>query len=202
MCGRYRIDDEETLIELRELISSFNRQRLGEGVKTGGEVFPSDTVPVVATSRARRPGVFPMTWGFALSNGRRIINARGETAREKPLFSESMASRRCVVPAGCYYEWTHAGPRDKYAIRPREGAAWMAGLYRLHEGRPAFVILTRPPAEEIAFIHDRMPVLLPRSRVLEWIDPGADPAPVLASALRAVRFERVPPAAEQTRMPL
>ena len=200
MCGRYRIDEEETLVGLRDYIEGFNRQRLGGDVKTDGEVFPSDTVPVVASSRALKPAVFPMEWGFVLPDGRRIINARSETARERPLFSEGMARRRCAVPAVCYYEWTHTGPRNKYAIRPPEGMTWLAGLYRLQAGRPAFVILTRPPVREITFIHNRMPVLLPRDRIGEWIDPGADPGAVLASALRSVRYERVPPAVEQTRM--
>lgn len=201
MCGRYRIEDGADSPELRELIGALNRRHTGEGVKTSGEVFPSDTVPVVAMNRSMKPGVFPMEWGFTLPDGRRIINARSETARERPLFSEGMARRRCAVPAACYYEWTHDGRRDKYAIcAPEGGATYMAGLYRIQAGRPSFVILTRAPADEIAFIHSRMPVLLPRSRIGAWIDPGADAPALLGEALQTVRFSRVAPEIEQTRM--
>lgn len=38
---------------------------------------------------------------------------------------------------------------------------WLCGLYRIEEGLPCYVILTREPSEEIRFIHDRMPLMLP-----------------------------------------
>jgi putative SOS response-associated peptidase YedK len=48
---------------------------------------------------------------------------------------------------------------------------YMAGIYRVENGRPVFTILTRDPAESISFIHNRMPVLLPSDMVPDWINP-------------------------------
>ena len=205
MCGRYSLDDSIDKKDLQEIIAAVNRRVSARPVKTSGEVAPADTVPVIASSRARTPAVFPMTWGYTLDGGRRIINARSEAAAEKPLFRDGMRQRRCVVPAGCYYEWERSGKeRTKYAIRPEaEGLTYLAGIYRLEEEQPVFVILTRDPAESISFIHNRMPVLLPRRLVDAWIDPGCSPDELLRSAVLDVRGRRVDaPAPEQLRMEL
>ena len=80
MCGRYWIDDGRESIELTEIIEAVNRRVAIEPVKTSGEIFPADIVPVVASNRRMTPTAFAMQWGYALPDGRRIINARGETA--------------------------------------------------------------------------------------------------------------------------
>lgn len=50
----------------------------------------------------------------------------------------------------------------KYAIMPKgQELTWLCGLYRLENNYPHFVLLTREPGEDIAFIHDRMPLILP-----------------------------------------
>jgi hypothetical protein len=50
---------------------------------------------------------FHMFWGFTAQNGSLIINARSETASERPMFKDSWAQRRCIIPASWYYEWEH-----------------------------------------------------------------------------------------------
>ena len=204
MCGRYHLADEYRPEGLRRLIEVMNRRADAGGVKTSGEVFPSDAAPVVATGRSLRPGVFGMTWGYAAQDGRRIINARSETAASKPLFRDGMAERRCAVPASCYFEWErHTREHTKYAIRPEAGdMTWMAGIYRLAPGRPEFAILTRASAPGIAFIHDRMPVLLPEALVGAWINPESDPIRILEQAVQAVRYAPAPGAREQLAMSL
>lgn len=76
------------------------------------------------------------------------------------------------------------------------------GLYRLEGRRPVFTILTRAPGEEIAFLHDRMPMLLPRDAVAHWMDPASDPLEALERAATTVAFERVPGEMEQIGMEL
>ena len=66
----------------------------------------------------------------------------------------------------------------------------MCGLYRIEEGLPAFVVLTREAAEPIRFIHDRMPLMLPEEQVGEWIRPGADANLLLALAKKEMVFEK------------
>jgi putative SOS response-associated peptidase YedK len=98
-----------------------------------------------------------------------LINARAETAHERPMFSKCLETRRCIVPSTGFYEWKHVGGKsgkEKYLIR--EGGRpvlYMAGLYnRVQDaaGNPyvAYVILTTAANGSIAPLHDRMPVVL------------------------------------------
>lgn len=204
MCGRYRIDDGHESIELHDIIDEVNRRVVVEPVKTSGDVFPTDVVPVVASDRKMEPAAFAMQWGYTLPNGRRVINARSETAQDRPLFRDGMLGRRCAVPATNYYEWQRVGGarKDKYAIRPADGGLfYMAGIYRIESGRPVFSILTREPADSIAFIHDRMPVILPSALVGDWIDPRRSAGEILERAVLDVAAERERGEAEQLRMP-
>lgn len=188
MCGRYRIDDGRDSVELHDIIEAVNR-RSGEPVKTSGEIFPTDLVPVIANSRRLAPSAFAMRWGYTLQDGKHLINARSETAAIRPMFSEGLRQRRCAVPATNYYEWQRAGrvKKVKYDIRPAEGGLfYLAGIYRIEAGRPVFAILTREPAQTIAFIHDRMPVILPSALVKDWLDPTCVPGEILERAITDV----------------
>ena len=194
----------ESSPELRPFVEAANRspllfkmlEKTAKPMKTEGEIRPADLVPVLATSRAGKPAVFPMLWGFQGKQSL-LINARAETAAEKPTFRESWQSHRCAVPASWYYEWEHLSSPDgktrtgrKYLIQP-EGSAlsWLAGLYRLEDGLPRFTVLTQEPSPEIRAIHDRMPVLFPREVISAWIRPDQDPAPLLARSLRTMILE-------------
>ena len=192
MCGRYWIDDGRDCVELGEIIEQVNRRPSAGTVKTSGEIFPTDVAPVIASSKRLVPEAFAMGWGYGLGDGRRIINARSETAGELPLFRDGIFRRRCAVPANRYFEWERSGgKRTKYAIRPEGGGLfYLAGLYRIADGRPEFVILTREPAQSIAFIHDRMPVILPRELVADWTNPRYDAGELLRHAVLAVTHER------------
>ena len=169
MCGRYYVEPESSS-ELLELIAEAKRK--SDEVKTG-EVFPSDTAAVIANNRQLKPTVFPMRWGFERRGGGLVINARSETAAEKQLFRESAQLRRCLIPASCYFEWEHrADGKVKYAIRPRgKELLYLGGLYTKPEpgALPRFTILTRKAADDISFIHDRMPVIVPKEKEPDWL---------------------------------
>ncbi len=187
--------------ELRELVREMNRSKLAEmftkngkePLRAEGEIFPSAVLPAITTSRIGERRVFPMKWGFSGPKGL-LINARAETAAQKETFREAWAKHRCVIPASWYYEWEHdennkAG--QKYALRPeKEGLIWLAGLYRMENGLPVFVILTRPADEGILWMHDRMPVLLPENEVNEWIVPENDPEKIIQNCLTKMRWEQ------------
>ena len=98
MCGRYQLPEEPDAL-LQRVLDDLNRAP----VKASGEIFPADRAPVLAPSRSGRAKGFAMRWGFTL-NGRRVINARSETAAERPLFRDSLLSRRCLIPLTRYYE--------------------------------------------------------------------------------------------------
>ena len=183
MCGRYYIEEDEDDLRFRAALDELNRKTLKENLKTSGEIFPSDTVPVLAPDREGRASAFAMTWGYTLGT-KRVINARSESAASSPMFRDGLARRRCVVPASRYFEWRRDGKhRVKYAIGPARGALYMAGVYRLEGRTPVFAILTRPAAESVRFIHDRMPVILTPEFADQWIDISADPGFLVKGAL-------------------
>ena len=189
MCCRFFTGDAEDDEELRAIIDALQRRGGGEAA-VARDVLPTDTAAVIASSRRLSPGVFAMRWGFSGAGGAPVINARSETAHEKPMFAESMGNRRCLIPAGWYYEWERRGrERVRYAIRSEAaGLMYMAGLYRLTGSGAQFTILTREAAGEIAFIHPRMPVILPRDALADWIDPRQDGRALLDGAVRQLRF--------------
>lgn len=188
MCGRYFIAPEEEGEDWEEIMAIL--QRRGEAVKTG-EIFPADTVPVIANSRSMRPTPFAMRWGYLLPNGKRVINARSETAADRALFRDGMRQRRCLIPASNYFEWERkATGKVKYAIRPRQrGLMYMAGIYRIAAGQGEFSILTRAPAEAIRFIHDRMPVIFSKEKAGAWLDLRTPAESLLPEAVQEVVFQ-------------
>lgn len=167
MCGRYWIEqDDEALLEIIA-----EMQRLDVQAKTEGEIFPGDKVPVLCKSRAGRVRPFAMEWGYRLDDGKRIINARSETAAEKPMFRESMALRRCLLPMSAYFEWEkRADGRQKFRIAPKErGIHYLAGIYRFEGTTPVCTVLTTAAAQDVAFIHHRMPVILTKGEEEDWL---------------------------------
>ena len=187
MCCRYYIDPDseiETYIRAAERSPLKERleRELSKPMLTSGEVRPTDLVPVIAPDKSRIPTVFPMFWGFHLPDSKvPIINARVETAHEKATFKDSWENRRCVIPASYYFEWEHlttaSGKKktgEKFRIQPEVSSIiFFAGLYRVEEIKgvkvPVFTILTTEAAEEIRFIHDRMPVMLAKDDADRWI---------------------------------
>ena len=65
---------------------------------------------------------------------------------------------------------------------------WLCGLYRIENGLPYFVILTKDAEGELKDIHDRMPLILPKEKIVDWIDPGQIPEQVLPFAVGRVAF--------------
>lgn len=159
MCGRYWIDPDDGRIA--QIVADVLQKN--PETKTAGEIFPGDSVPVICKSRGGNVRPFAMEWGFSLKDGKRLINARIETADQKPMFRESMQSRRCLLPVSAYFEWEKAGnAKKKHRIFPEtNGLFCLAGLYRYENDRPKCAVLTMDAAEEISFIHPRMPVLVP-----------------------------------------
>lgn len=196
MCGRYFIDGDDLPEELERILEELNRKNTPKNLKTSGEIFPFDVVPVLANSRRQDVQPFAMRWGYSFPGGRPVINARAETAAEKPLFRDGMRQRRCLIPASSYFEWERReGQKTKYAIRPAGAEMlYLAGIYHLenHDGAvvPSFAILTRSAAPEIAFIHDRMPVIFPPDCARDWLKVENRADEVLRRALQEMELQK------------
>lgn len=203
MCTRFYI--EPATDEFKEIIEAMKQSgltkrflRTGCAVHTSGEIRPTDVVPVIAPGRDTGRKVFPMKWGFRIPGKSLLVNARTETASQKPTFREAWSRHRCIIPASWYYEWEHfvssSGKKKtgaKYMIRPEKArVTWLCGLYRIEDGLPVFTVLTREPSEEIRRIHDRMPLILPQDLTDAWISPETRPEELLKYALTDLTAEK------------
>lgn len=204
MCTRYNVDpltrEFEEILEEAERSALIEKFRaMGMEMKTSGEIRPTDVVPVIAKDRSGKKKVFPMKWGFRIKEGPVTVNARVESASEKASFRESWRKRRCIIPASSYFEWEHLDRGDgkksagsKYSISPKgQEMTWLCGLYRMEDGLPVFTVLTRDASEDVAALHDRMPLMLPEDMITEWLDSETDPDTVVKFALTSMTLEKV-----------
>lgn len=181
MCCRFGLELEN----VSPLVVAGMETLNGKGIHpASGDVRPNDLALVFANNRRMEISPFAMSWGFHSCGKSPVINARSETAAEKRSFSECMERHRCMIPASCYYEWrrTEEGKR-KYRVwaKDRDGF-YLAGLYRMEKEGFVFTVLTREPDESVAFLHDRMPVLLPEEAMKDWLDVRSDAGEVIRSA--------------------
>ena len=203
MCVSFYVDPNDE--EMLELILEAQRSHLydrflqaGNPLLSRGAARPTNVVAALAPNRSGEIGVFPMKWGFQLPGRSLLINARSESAARKPTFRPSWTNRRCIIPASCYFEWEHIKTPDgktktgeKFAIRPQgESLTWLCGLYRFEEGFPVFTVLTREPGEALRKIHNRMPLILPKADLFEWLDPHTKPEDLLPRALTDLIAEK------------
>lgn len=166
MCGRYSLAPEES-VEIEKLLREI------QGRFKTGEVFPTNDVPVLMEAGAELAPVV-MAWGYPRFGSKpgSIINARSETAGERPMFRKSLYERRCVFPTTWFYEWWpgEAGKKTKYQFnRAREKELYLAGLWNEFKGERKCVILTRAANESVREVHDRMPVVLGRDELEDWV---------------------------------
>lgn len=126
-----------------------------------------------------RWGLIP-SWADDPAIGNRLINARSETAAEKPSFRSAIKQRRCLVPVDGFYEWQATGKKTKqpHLIRLKDGQPFaLAGLWErwtAPDGElvESFTILTTDANAMMQPIHDRMPVILSREDYDRWLDAG------------------------------
>lgn len=193
MCGRYATTQTSASLNRAfevDLANSFVE------LEPDYNVAPTKLAPVLIGRRPEdapagdRPlrelltarwGLVP-SWAKDPSIGNRLINARSETAAEKPAFKKAFASRRALIPADGYYEWyASEGSKSKqpYYITPKDGTVLaMAGLYEFWRDREAdewlisYTILTTTAEDAMGHIHDRMPMFIEPENFDAWLDPG------------------------------
>jgi len=182
MCGRFALGIPKKRLE--EILGT----SVPEGYVPDHNVAPGGDVLALGPGRAilLRWGFVP-PWAGSPASGSRPINARSETAFDKPLFREAMARTRCLVPAEGYFEWCREEGGQPYFIRPAdEPCALLAGIAARRLDRATgevldtVAILTCAPGPELARLHPRMPVMVPLAARVRWLDPALDRAGVLA----------------------
>ena len=158
----------------------------GEG---GGEGPPRRRLDLL------RWGLVPW-WADDPSIGNKMINARAESAADRPAYRESFRGRRCLVVADGFYEWAaEPGGKQPFWIHAPDGRPFaFAGLWsrwRQGGGPPleTFTILTRDAAPGLRHLHDRMPVILDPADHDLWLDPANDDPEALAAAIDRARAD-------------
>lgn len=163
-------------------------------------IAPTDPAPVLLRDDTGAPRLDLFRWGlvpFWAADpriGARMINARADTVATKPAFKESFAARRLLVPASGWYEWRHAPalatgddkkPQPYWFFASDDTPLLMAGIWsrwkdrQTGETRKTFAILTTDACPATAFVHDRMPVILPAAAQDLWLTPTTPEATLL-----------------------
>ena len=196
MCGRYTLTAGQ-----EELIRKFLLKQLAGDVekvlRPRYNIAPSQQVVTVRLSpESGERLAIPAVWGLVPSwtkdpkIGAGLINARSETAAEKPSFRAAFKQRRCLIPASGFYEWQRTGGyKQPYYFTMASGEPFaMAGLWELWRGSDgseieSCAILTTEPNDVLAPVHNRMPVILEPDDFDLWLDPRkgipADVQPLL-----------------------
>lgn len=180
MCGRYAVTaDPAALAAEYDAVDRTDGQ-----IAPDYNVTPAKTVPVIverAAERSLRPvrwGLIP-TWARDATSGPPMINARAESITEKPAYAESAARRRCLMPAAGWYEWKPGDRRRQpYFCARRDGrllamaavfSAWWPPGSR--DPLVTCAVVTTSAVGELADVHHRMPLVLPKKWWAQWLDP-------------------------------
>jgi putative SOS response-associated peptidase YedK len=164
MCGRYRLKSVDEVTEWLGIPKP-------EGMLPRHNIAPTQRIFVLNGPRTLEP----MQWGFvpvwASEKGRPLINAKAETVREKRSFKASIETRRCLVPADGFYEWSMEGKRPYLFTMHGDKPFALAGMWEPGREGNRCCFLTTTPNALLEPIHRRMPVILPEEEWEEWFSP-------------------------------
>lgn len=151
-----------------------------------GDIHPTEMAPVLIAENGDI-GCKIQKWGFpgyaprgknggvqvgadrkSESSGQVIFNARSESALSKRSFGEGIRHRRVVIPAAGFYEWNPRKEKNTF-FRKDAPVLYMAGCYNRYEDGDRFVILTTAANPSMAPVHDRMPLILEKREVEDWL---------------------------------
>jgi len=193
MCGRFVITSPPAA--LRQIFGYLEQPNF----PPRHNIAPTQPIPVVIVEngirhfRLMRWGLLP-SWVKDPGKFSLLINARSETAAEKPAFKNAIRRRRCLVPADGYYEWQgFAKPKRPYFIHRRDGQPMgLAGLAETWVGPngeelDTVAIVTAAASADLSVLHHRVPVTIHPEDFARWLDCSDDSAegvmPLLAAPL-------------------
>ncbi|MEM8551166.1 MAG: SOS response-associated peptidase [Pseudomonadota bacterium] len=179
MCGRYQL-----VLPLEALQDLFDFENAAEPFPPRYNIAPTQPIHVVHHGPRGR-SLTLMRWGFLPAWVKDtkafplIINARSETAVEKPAFRNAIRRRRALIPATGFYEWRmENGRKQPFYFEPAATIAF-AGIYETWSGPDGeeldtAAILTAQSTGVPAEYHDRMPLTVAPENYAAWLDPMAD----------------------------
>ena len=198
MCGRYAQS-----ADMRELMEAFavTGSSPTQALPANWNIAPTNPIYIVRADSLdlTKRALATVSWGLiapwlseineAKSSQSRAINARSESVYEKPTFRAAFKSTRCIIPAEGYYEWATAlgrfAPKQPFYISSHDGeqlpiaGIWSSWRSPSGERIETASIITQEAVGELAEIHNRMPVFMPRDRWASWLDPENNEIEVL-----------------------
>ena len=194
MCGRYA-----QTADMRELMEQFEVTGTSPqaSLPLNWNIAPTNPIYIIRANdrtgkdvEAQR-ALTTVSWGLigpwltdmqeARASQSRAINARSESIHEKPTFRNAFRSTRCLIPATGYYEWATAlgkySPKQPFYISARdEKQLPIAGIWSSWSAPNGEIIetasiITQEAQGELATIHSRMPVFMPKDRWDLWLNP-------------------------------
>ncbi|MCG6857899.1 MAG: SOS response-associated peptidase [Salaquimonas sp.] len=154
-------------------------------------IAPTQPILIAVTGPSGARELMLVRWGLIPSwvkdprDFSLLVNARAETAADKPSFRNAMRHRRVLVPANGFYEWRRPvnsqkgggkGRGEPFLLRPRDGGLiFLAGLMETWSSPDGSeidtgAILTVAANRAVAQVHDRMPVIIKPEDVDRWLD--------------------------------
>jgi putative SOS response-associated peptidase YedK len=199
MCGRYNLK-----ITSPELAAFFDLPECPDGLPARYNIAPTQSVPIVRVDPEIGRHLVMVRWGFVpawakeMTGSAPLINARLETAAEKPTFRQSFKNRRCLIPANGFYEWHRAeAVKQPYHFHlPDHGLVAFAGLWDRWQAPDGSVIdscamLTKEANAVMAPIHHRVPVFVGPAQFGTWLDPREEHDEVIRLALESTVADRL-----------
>jgi len=185
MCGRFN-----SIASGKDFAEIYGAEFGGSELQPNHNVAPTSKIYVL-TQEVSRKIVRPMTWGLVPSwskdktRSASMINARSETLAEKPSFRNLLTKYRCVIPIQGFYEWqilpgeTKKPKKQAHYISRSDGQVMtLAGLWTTWKDTDnsqleTCTIITIEATNKLNEIHHRMPVILERESIDEWLAVNA-----------------------------
>ena len=183
VCGRFILTGTwADISEYYELVASVNEEALGTAtIVDRYNIAPTQPIIMITmdgtqrTARLVRWGLVP-SWVKDPGKFTLLINARSETAHEKPSFRSAMRHRRCIIPANGFYEWHREGNvRTPYYVRPAAGGyvafagLWEGWMDDQGSEIESAAILTGEAEGEFRTIHHRLPMVIEADDIERWL---------------------------------
>lgn len=177
MCGRFTL--YHSWSEVHDAFNLIRPVDVGRNVPPRYNIAPTQVVLFVSEIEEQRR-LMEGRWWLVPFWAKEVpkwtlFNARSEDAYKKPAFRESFKSKRCLIPADGFYEWTKAedgGKDPHYIFLPGHEPFAFAGLWATNDDLDitSCTILTTTAAKEIEHLHNRMPIILSRNTYDEWLN--------------------------------
>ncbi len=165
MCGVYYFSDE-MIHNLQSMTDEIDERILHRS--QFGDIHPTDYAPVLV-SGSRGIKLQLQRWGYrGIGNNGVIFNARSETVMDKRMFANGIRYHRAAVPVKHFYEWSRNKEKNIFT-RGDGDILYLAGFYDLQDNEDRFVILTTEANASMEPVHNRMPFVLEKNQVRDWI---------------------------------